>query len=394
MTIYHSKIEKKSLDVNELKLDLPKIGQSFTKERTNVLGGSLVKGIQEALFEQRDKAFKEFVDKIGYIPPTVTIEERPMKIEQNEDGNLLFTQDLRIKIDEKRRGTQMEKYVMLKDETKNVLGQTLYRIRAEKDFNGIKKGEKGGYIQQYRNLSQYGDCWVYDDATVFEDAVILENARVSRNAVISGDAIVRGHATVTDNAKVLYHATVEDGAYICDNATVSGGTVSENAWAFDNSYISGNCQIKGNARIIGNSQVKGFAIVRGEACISNSSVCECAKVFSKAVVNNSTISGNAMVGGDVLRVENANITGDAVVKEAKDYLVMQNNWSSGRFFTYTRSNNLFKAGCFLGSGKELIEKAYKDSEEKEKFYKNAVEYVNSIYNLHEELENVGKYQNW
>ena len=356
--------------MNELKLDLPKIDQSFTEERTNVLGGSLVKGIQEALLEQRNKAFKEFVDKIGYIPPTITIEERPMKIEQNEDGNLLFTQDLIIKIDEKRRGTQMEKYVMLKDETKNVLGQTLYRIRAEKDFNGIKKGEKGGYIQQYRNLSQYGDCWVYDDATVFEDAVILGNARVSRNAVISGDAIVRGHATVTDNAKVLYHAIVDD------------------------SYISGNCQIKGNARIRGNSQVKGFAIVRGEASISNSSVYECAKVFSEAVVNNSTISGNAMVGGDVLRVENANITGDAVVKEAKDYLVMQNNWSSGRFFTYTRSNNLFKAGCFLGSGKELIEKAYKDGEEKGNFYKNAVEYVNNVYNLHEELENVEKYKNW
>lgn len=380
--------------MNELKLDLPKIDQSFTKERTNVLGGSLVKGIQEALLEQRNKAFKEFVDKIGYIPPTVTIEERPMKIEQNEDGNLLFTQDLRIKIDEKRRGTQMEKYVMLKDETKNVLGQTLYRIRAEKDFNGIKKGEKGGYIQQYRNLSQYGDCWVYDDATVFENAVILENARVSRNAVISGDAIVRGHAMVTDNAKVLYHAIVDDGSYICDNAKVSGGTVSENAWVVDDSYISGNCQIKGNARIRGNSQVKGFAIVRGEASISNSSVYECAKVFSEAVVNNSTISGNAMVGGDVLRVENANITGDAVVKEAKDYLVMQNNWSSGRFFTYTRSNNLFKAGCFLGSGKKLIEKAYKDGEEKGNFYKNAVEYVNSVYNLHEELENVEKYKNW
>lgn len=394
MTIYHSKIEKKSLDANELKLDLPKIDQSFTVERTNVLGGSLVKGIQEALLEQRDKAFKEFMDKVGYIPPTVTIEERPMKIEQNEDGNLLFTQDLRIKIDEKRRATQMEKYVMLKDETKNVLGQTLYRIRAEKDFNGIKKGEKGGYIQQYKNLSQYGDCWVYDDATIFEDAVILENARVSRNAVVSGDAIVRGHATVTDNAKVLYHATIDDGAYLCDNATVSGGTVSENAWVVDDSYISGNCQIKGNARIRGNSQVKGFAIVRGEASVSNSSVYECAKVFSEAVVNNSTISGNARVGGDVLRVENANITGDAVVKEAKDYLVMQNNWSSGRFFTYTRSNNLFKVGCFLGSGKELIEKAYKDGEEKGNFYKNAVEYVNSVYNLHEELESVEKYKNW
>jgi hypothetical protein len=42
MTIYHSKVEKKTLDVNELKLDLPKIEPQFTEERTNVLGDTLM----------------------------------------------------------------------------------------------------------------------------------------------------------------------------------------------------------------------------------------------------------------------------------------------------------------------------------------------------------------
>ena len=45
MTTYHSKIEKKRLDVNELKLDLQKIKPQFTEERTNVLGDTIMKDI-------------------------------------------------------------------------------------------------------------------------------------------------------------------------------------------------------------------------------------------------------------------------------------------------------------------------------------------------------------
>lgn len=400
MTIYHSKIEKKRLDVNELKLDLPKVEPMFmkerTEERTNVLGDRLLKHYQESLIEQRNKAFKELIDKLGHIPLEVTIEQRPMNFNMKSDGVVEVSQDIKVNFDVSKGAKKMsEKYTIVREESKEFLGKTLYRIQALKDFAGIRKGEKGGYIQQYKNLSQYGDCWVYDDANVLDDAVVLESARVSRNAVVSGDAIIRGYATVTDYAKVSYHATIEGGAYICDYAVIAGGaTVSEQAWIVDNSYVTGNCQIKGNARIRGRSEVKGFAIVTDETSISNSTISQNAKVIREAVVTDSTINGNATVGGDVLRVENAHITGEAVVREAKDYLVMQNNWSSGRYFTYTRSNNLFKVGCFLGSGKELIEKAYKDSEEKGKFYKNAVEYVNSVYNLHEELENVEKYKNW
>lgn len=396
MTIYHSKIEKKSLDVNELKLDLPKVEPIDFEERTNVLGDSLMKGIREALIEQQNKAYKELSRKLGHVLIEVTIEQHPMRFEMKSDGVVEVSQDIKVNFDVSKGAKKMsEKYEIVKEDSKDFFGQTLYRIQALKDFAGVRKGEKGGYIQSYKNLSQYGDCWVYDDANVLDDAVVLESARVSRNAVVSGDAIIRGYATVTDYAKVSYHATIEGGAYICDDAVIEGGaTVSEQAWIVDNSYVTGNCQIKGNARIRGRSDVKGFAIVTDEASVSNSTISQNAKVIREVVVSDSTINGNATVGGDMLRVENAHITGEAVVKEAKDYLVMQNNWSSGRYFTYTRSNNLFKVGCFLGGGKELIEKAYKDSEEKGKFYKNAVEYVNSVYNLHEELENVEKYKNW
>lgn len=68
MTIYHSKIEKKSLDVNELKLDLPKIEPQFTEERTNVLGDTLMRDIFKGIVEEENRAFMNWVKKLGYVP--------------------------------------------------------------------------------------------------------------------------------------------------------------------------------------------------------------------------------------------------------------------------------------------------------------------------------------
>ena len=36
----------------------------------------------------------------------------------------------------------------LTDETTNLLGRTLYRIEALKDFGDVKEGDKGGYVEK------------------------------------------------------------------------------------------------------------------------------------------------------------------------------------------------------------------------------------------------------
>ena len=72
------------------------------------------------------------------------------------------------------------------------------------------------------------------------------------------------------------------------------------------------------------------------------------------------------------------IRGDAKVANNSDYMVFKNWWSSGRYFTWTRSNNLWKVGCFYGTGEELIAKAYKDSKLSGREYEQVVKYVESI----------------
>ena len=185
----------------------------------------------------------------------------------------------------------MGKKYELTEETIELYGRTLYRIKALKDFGDVEVGDLGGYIESESNLIQKGCAWVY------------------------GDAMVYGNANVCGNA------------WVYGNANVCG-----NAWVYDNANVYGDAMVYDNANVYGNALVYG----------------------------------------------NANVCGDAEIKGKTDYIEFKNWWSSGRYFTWTRSNNMWKVGCFYGTGKELVEKAYKDSELSGREYERAVKYVESI----------------
>ena len=93
---------------------------------------------------------------------------------------------------------------------------------------------------------------------------------------------------------------------------------------------------------------------------------------------NAWVSDNAEVFGDAWVSGDADVFGNAEVKSSKDYCVYRNTWSSFRWFTYTRSNKMWKVGCFYGTGDELIAKAYKDSEKSGKCYEAIVKAQEAI----------------
>lgn len=200
----------------------------------------------------------------------------------------------------------MKKKYELTNETFNYGGHILHRIKAVRDFNCIKVGELGGWVESENNLSHEGNCWVYDDAKVYDNAVVKDNAKVCDSAIVCDHARVCGIAKVYENAKV-YH----------------------------------------------NARIDGYAEVCGDACVYDE-----AKIYGRTKVDG-----------------HAEICGYAIIKETKDYKVFKNTWSSNRFFTWTRSNNLWKVGCFYGTGEGLIKKAYKDSEISGKCYEAIVQTV-------------------
>jgi hypothetical protein len=150
-----------------------------------------------------------------------------------------------------------------------------------------------------------------------------------------------GYCWVYDEAKVYEHARVNNDAEIYGDADVYN-----EARVFDAAKIYGNAKVYGNAQIRGNAEVYETAVVYGSAKIY-----DCCWVY-----------------------------GNAVVISNEDYIEFKNWWSSGRHFTWTRSNNMWKVGCFYGTGEQLIEKAYKDSEKSGREYERVVKYVESILN--------------
>ncbi|MDO9824868.1 hypothetical protein Q7502_05460 [Glaesserella parasuis] len=71
-----------------------------------------------------------------------------------------------------------KKYELLKDDTVNHHGRTLYRIKALITFGSVAAGELGGYIETEKNLDHSGNARVYGDALVRSFAVISERKMI------------------------------------------------------------------------------------------------------------------------------------------------------------------------------------------------------------------------
>ena len=66
----------------------------------------------------------------------------------------------------------------------------LHRIRALKDFDNVKAGDIGGWIEKEENLAHEGDCWVYGEAKVYDEAKVSGSAEVSGFVKVCGLAII------------------------------------------------------------------------------------------------------------------------------------------------------------------------------------------------------------
>jgi acyl-[acyl carrier protein]--UDP-N-acetylglucosamine O-acyltransferase len=247
-----------------------------------------------------------------------------------------------------KQSTMIKKYELIESDKEG-----LFRIKALRDFcigiKEIKKGDIGGYVASEDNLSHEGEYWIFDDAMVYDNAQVTENAFVCGNVQIYENALVKGNTFLGEDAKVYGNAVIDRKGYLCGNVQIYGDAVVE-------------------AHVHGQAQVYEHALVCGHAYIGGN-----AKVYGFATIDDyAHVADNAEICGEV------RVDGNAVVSSLNDYMTIKNNWSSGRWFTWTRSNDMWKVGCFHGTGEKLIKKAYADSYEKGRCYEATVKYVKTI----------------
>lgn len=173
-----------------------------------------------------------------------------------------------------------------------------------------------------------------------------------------------------------------------DFLNITKGTLGGFVEGYEN--LCDEALVGNEAKVYAGAVVKDRASVQGGACVSN-----CVVIAERALVEDSAsvygavwIGGNAAIYDSAVIIQGspwpliisgyAKIGGNAVIKSAYDYIVFKNWWSSGRYFTWTRSNDMWRVGCFYGTGKELVAKAYKDSKVSGREYKKVVKYVEQI----------------
>jgi len=184
-----------------------------------------------------------------------------------------------------------KKYELLLEEYIELAEKKLYRIQALKTTATFEKGERGGYIEGYHNLSQTGKCWVAKDAKVYEKARIDGDALVSDKAVVFGECHINKNAFVKNRVKIYGKAVITDSAI-----------VSEDAVVFENAKVAGKAKVSGKSSIYGQSVV-----------FDNAQIKMSAQIFGSAKVGkNGVIMGDARVGG-AAKIENRTILSGEIV---------------------------------------------------------------------------------
>jgi carbonic anhydrase/acetyltransferase-like protein (isoleucine patch superfamily) len=210
-----------------------------------------------------------------------------------------------------------KKYELVEDDFILYEGKKLYRIRALKSFATIKnlvikKGQLGGYIEGYRNLSQEGKCWVfYDDSKVYGNAVVKDLAVVMDDSEVRDNAIVKGcseisnrseifgNAVIRDSAKVHYHSKVYGNAVVRNSAIIEGrAEVSGNVVVSNVSEVVNSAMVSGNAEIFGAAIVKDSAMIvwrnnikihRGSVVVGPTDLFNDPKICSNAILNDNEV---------------------------------------------------------------------------------------------------------
>lgn len=217
----------------------------------------------------------------------------------------------------------------------------LHRIRAIKDFDDVKAGDYGGYIESEENLNQYDNSWIYSDAV-----------RISKNAR------AWGHSHIYGNAK-LYNS-----AEVCDYGIVCGSSkIYENAKVHGRAKVCGDCYIHGISDISGNAHIEGNIInISDNTIISGRSIIEGSVNINGVVIidDDATVKGeNITIFGHISMTHDVNIRDNAYITSNNDFISIGNVGSRRDLLTSYLTKDLvimMNTSCFTGTYDEFLSK--------------------------------------
>lgn len=270
-----------------------------------------------------------------------------------------------------------KKYELLKDDTIEVEGRTLYRIRALNKFKlypllEVLPVELGGYIENEDNLSHDGTCWVGENAKAYGSAIIFDHAHVGGNSVIK------------DNASIFELACTGG------NTVISGASVIRGLSTIDdNAEINGDVEISGLACIEGNTKISGNGFICGESFVTGDTKIDGHYELYDGYYFNSEINGKSVCVIGPARIFNgAKLTGEVKVRGGAfinfeisgmhDHVTYHDPIRTDIVITAATRKDIWNILDKSGTAEEFIKHGYSLSEEIGNSYKDLVEFHKSM----------------
>lgn len=204
----------------------------------------------------------------------------------------------------------------------------LYRIKALIDFNDIKKGDLGGWIESELNLSQDGLCWIYDDdSTVSEKAIVSGNAKITGYSTINGVCKIYDNATINSsdiggtseifgNAEII-KSSINGESTICDNAKISNSRITGDG-RYSEHYTQQKLRIYGNSRLQG-VMIDGAPHIYENAIIDKGvSIEHSPRIYGRSILRGQVKPDNIFLDEATLFIlDDTEIFGNAVIEAKK-----------------------------------------------------------------------------
>lgn len=163
----------------------------------------------------------------------------------------------------------------------------MFRIQALKDFNDVKKGDRGGYVESEDNLSfEPGDnSWVYDDSIVHGDGKVEKDSVVYKNSEVADSRI-------TNNSNVSHNSDIK-------NSRISNSIVQGAETFYANVKDSG----LSHEVVVKNSRVENSEVQNGSEVynskMKDSTLVNDAKLSKGANITNVTLDDEKLEGSTV-----------------------------------------------------------------------------------------------
>ena len=164
---------------------------------------------------------------------------------------------------------------------------TVYRIRALEDIENkhdfqldVKKGDLGGWVSGYHNLSQQGKCWIYDNS------IVTDNARVEDDAIVYDNSIMYDNSSAYNRSEVC-DSTLRNNSMILGKGRVKYCDIYDDVKVMRNSSLI-------HSTLVGNTQIKMESCCIQDCWIYDSYIMDKAKMH-KANISNSIIKENGQV---------------------------------------------------------------------------------------------------